>query len=251
VAYKGQPVVICPYRLLQRQQIFHDALSLLAHAGPANTVHVVSEVEIPGGTVDFFLVSSQNDTIEDYLALEIQTLDTTGTVWPARQAFIREHIDPAQEVESKPYGINWKMTAKTILVQMHHKAESVVRLGKKIVLVIQDGLYSYIEKEFDTSRLRAADPGDPVQIHVYRVEQESSGEFVLRLATRYSTTLEGVEVMLGARRSSEISDAELKARLQAKINPQNILKAGFHPDEAHRQIESETPPPQIASDRGR
>src|SRR5262249_48309179 len=51
------PVIICPNRLLENQQIFADCMGLLAHHRPGNELHVVPEVSIPGGSVDYFLVS--------------------------------------------------------------------------------------------------------------------------------------------------------------------------------------------------
>jgi hypothetical protein len=42
------------------------------------------------------------------------------------------------------FGINWKMTAKTTLVQLHHKIQTFEELGKHLVLVLQDGLMNYM-----------------------------------------------------------------------------------------------------------
>ena len=49
---------------------------------------VVPEVSIPGGSVDYFLVSVKDEKVRDFVAIEFQTLDTTGTVWPERQRFL-------------------------------------------------------------------------------------------------------------------------------------------------------------------
>ena len=120
----AEPVIICPTRLIDRRQIFLDCLHLLTPHEPGNELHIVSEVSIPGGSVDYFLVSARNGQIRDFVGIELQTLDTTGTVWPERQRLLAELGVPRgddSEESSKTYGMNWKMTAKTILVQMHHK----------------------------------------------------------------------------------------------------------------------------------
>lgn len=83
------PVLICPHRLLERGQIFTDCLHLLALHEPGNELHVIPEVRIPGGSVDYFLVSARNDDIADFAGVELQTVDTTGTVWPERQRLLR------------------------------------------------------------------------------------------------------------------------------------------------------------------
>lgn len=54
---EGRPVIICPHRLLERRQIFTDCLHLLTLHEPGNEIHIVPEIQIPGGSVDYFLVS--------------------------------------------------------------------------------------------------------------------------------------------------------------------------------------------------
>jgi len=51
-------LMICPYRLLERNQVFLDCIHLLTLHEPGNELHIVPEVGIPGGSVDYFLVSA-------------------------------------------------------------------------------------------------------------------------------------------------------------------------------------------------
>src|SRR5665647_584417 len=83
-----QEVIICPHRLIEKRKIFFDCLHLLSLHEPGNEVHVVSEISIPGGSVDYFLVSVQNKRVVDFVGIELQTLDTTGTIWPERQRLL-------------------------------------------------------------------------------------------------------------------------------------------------------------------
>ena len=48
-----EPVIICPTRLIERRQIFTDCFHLLTTHEPGNELHIVSEVSIPGGSVDY------------------------------------------------------------------------------------------------------------------------------------------------------------------------------------------------------
>ena len=82
-------VVICPNRMLERKQVFMDCMHLLTLHEPGNELHVVPEVSIPGGSVDYFLVSARDGKAKDFVAIEFQTLDTTGTVWPERQRLLK------------------------------------------------------------------------------------------------------------------------------------------------------------------
>ena len=171
-----EPVIICPTRLIERRQIFTDCFHLLTTHQPGNELHIISEVSIPGGSVDYFLVSAQQGRVKDFVGIELQTLDTTGTVWPERQRLLRELGVPRKdenENSDKPYGMNWKMTAKTILVQMHHKIQTFEHINKKLVLVIQDKLLSYMTREFNFNHLKnPAAIGDSVHLHAYKMDRQ-------------------------------------------------------------------------------
>jgi hypothetical protein len=118
------PIIICPHRLLERRQIFTDCLHWLTLHEPGNELHLVPEITIPGGHIDYMLVSARVAPpkirkVVDFVAIELQSLDTTGTVWPERQRFLLEMDLPVAKKEAssdKSFGMNWKMTAKTILV---------------------------------------------------------------------------------------------------------------------------------------
>lgn len=125
-------IIICPNRLLARKQVFTDCLQLLTLHEPGNELHIVSEISVPGGSVDYFLVSARDAAVKDFVAIEFQTLDTTGTLWPDRQRLLTELgidlNDNSESLSNKTFGMNWKMTAKTILVQLHHKIETFEHL---------------------------------------------------------------------------------------------------------------------------
>jgi DNA methylase len=79
-----QPVMICPFRLLERSQIFPDCIHLLKLHEPGNELRIVAELAVPGGSIDYCLVSVHDGKTRDFVGIELQTLDTTGTVWPER-----------------------------------------------------------------------------------------------------------------------------------------------------------------------
>jgi hypothetical protein len=226
VGYMGKPTIICPHRFLQERQVFIDAIHLLEQHQPGNQLHVIPEIEVPGGSIDYIVASVYRGEIKDYLGLEIQALDTTGTVWPARQALLSE-LTGASVPGSKSsisYGINWKMSAKTILIQMHHKVETFERLGKKLILAIQDIFFDYMTREFTTSGLRSPKVSDPAHFHVYQMQQDAKGAFSIELKERTSTTTVGIEQMLGLGRTMDIPESDLLARIQSKISDTTLLQ---------------------------
>ena len=64
------PIIICPHRLLERRQVFVDCLHLLHLHQPGNQLHLVSEVTVPGGSVDYFVVSALGSKVVDFVGIE-------------------------------------------------------------------------------------------------------------------------------------------------------------------------------------
>jgi hypothetical protein len=93
------PVMICPFRLLERRQIFEDCKPLATLHQAGNEWHIVSELDVPGGSVDYCLVSARRKKVIDFVGVELQTLDTTGTVWPERQRFLHSKGIPVKPPE--------------------------------------------------------------------------------------------------------------------------------------------------------
>ncbi len=169
---------------------------------------------MPGGSVDYFLVSMQGDDIIDFAGIEIQTLDTTGTggIWRAR-----EDLRAGKPGNSYSYGINWKMSAKTILMQLHHKGPSFEALGKKLLLVTQREFFDYIRREFRAAQIHSSAIYDAVHIHTYDCVLLNR-ELQIVLDARWSTSVQGVEEMLSLGRSPEISVEEIIRRIEAKLS---------------------------------
>ncbi|MCC7224622.1 MAG: hypothetical protein IT273_12915 [Chitinophagales bacterium] len=218
---KNQEVIICPHRLIEKRQIFIDCIHLLTLHEPGNEIHVIPEVSIPGGSVDYFLASIRDKKVIDFVGIELQTLDTTGTVWPERQRFLID-LNILEESEEgygdKPYGMNWKMTAKTILVQLHHKIETFEHLNKHLVLVIQDHLLTYMKKEFSFSHINAVPKiGDPMHFHSYKLELGNDQNYHIKLNERLSTDGSGLALAMGLKAEAKVELEIIIKTLQAKI----------------------------------
>ena len=224
-----RPLVICPFRLLERRQIFVDCLHLLTTHDPGNELHIVPEVWVPGGSVDYFLVSVRDGKVKDFVGMELQALDTTGTVWPARQRFLRKiGVDSVREDPPpyKTYGMNWKMTAKTILVQLHHKIQTFEALNKHLVLVVQDFLLEYLRKNFQFSHVRDVRLGDPMQIHSYSMDRKGDRLYSLRLDSRLSTDSTGIAISLGLQAEANVDLEQIVQRLETKISQHTLFTLG-------------------------
>jgi hypothetical protein len=220
-----QEALICPHRFLERGQIFFDCLHLLTRHEPGNELHCIPEISVPGGSVDYVLASTRAGKVLDFVGIELQALDTTGTLWPLRQNFLHSQgaLPNAPESAERPYGLNWKMTAKTTLVQLHHKVETFEVLGKHLVLVVQDVLLAYMQREFNFAQVSAARLGDSMHFHAYGFQRRES-DYHLQLASRFSTDSNGLAAALGLQVSAKVEMEVLIAQLEGKLSAQTRLQ---------------------------
>ena len=219
VKYQGQNVIICPHRMLEHNQIFIDCLHLLTLHEPGNELFLVPEVKLPGGSVDYFLVSAKCGKVRDFIGIELQTMDTTGTVWPERQKFLYEHgiaVERSDWNGRRSFGMNWKMTLKTILIQMHHKSETFEYLNKHLVLIMQNPLFEHMKRDFSFEDIHGVRIGDPVQIHSYDF-RETDGRLCLSLDTRVSTDSSGIAKCLGLNAERKVELQEMIRILEQKL----------------------------------
>lgn len=224
-----QPIIVCPSRFLERQQIFTDCLHLLTTHEPGNELHLLPEVSIPGGKVDYFLVSARKGKVKDFVGIEMQALDTSGTTWPERQRLLKQlgvHRSGRTESSLKTYGMNWKMTAKTILIQMHHKVKTFEHVGRRLVLVLQNRLFSYMAREFDFEHLRQpAALGDSMHLHVYHLEEQTDHSMMMAMESHLSTDAQGIAKCLGLQAEDRLELEQIVAALEAKLSSSTVFKA--------------------------
>lgn len=229
VSYRDAPIVICPTRLLERRQIFTDCLHLLTGHEPGNELHVLPEIKLPGGVIDYVLASTHKGKTRDFVGIELQTLDTTGTVWPERQRFLMSKgikgLDFADTSSTKKFGMNWKMTAKTILVQLHHKIQTFENVNKHLVLLTQDRLLEYMMKEFSFGHLNSARTSDPMHFHAYELVSFVDG-FRLELTNRLSTDTSGIAQCLGLQSNANVEIEVIQEILDQRISERTYWDLG-------------------------
>lgn len=120
------------------------------------------------------------------------------------------------------------MTAKTTLVQMHHKIQTFEHLNKKLVLIVQDRLLAYMTRQFNFDHVRnPAVIGDSMHIHAYRMDQQSDGHFKVMMQSRLSTDAEGVGMCLGLQAEARIELEKIVEAIQAKLSPTTLFAPHF------------------------
>ncbi len=172
-----------------------------------------------GGNVDYFLVSTRDQEVVDFVGIELQALDTTGTIWPARQEFLKEAgvRDIREHYGKSAYGMNWKMTAKTTLIQLHHKIQTFESIGKHLVLTAQSELMTYLRSNFVFDHVREARKGDSMHFHSYDF-RHIDGTHSIQLASRDSTDASGISRCLGLKADPHVEVERVVEQIEGKIS---------------------------------
>lgn len=221
----SKDLIVDPVRFLDKGQVFVDCLHLLSNHEPGNELHLVPEVKIPGGNVDFFLASVRRGKVQDFVGIELQALDTTGSLWEERQKLLVElGLLPSDTViNPKNFGINWKMTAKTTLVQLHHKVRTFEHVNKHFVLILQDHLLDYMKRDFNFSGFNEpARLGDPMHIHAYSYGVNGVDTYI-ELSERISSDVVGLSESLGLRAEAQVELQIILEKLESRISDKTLF----------------------------
>lgn len=133
-------------------------------------------------------------------------------------------MDADDVASDKNFGMNWKMTSKTALIQLHHEIETLESINKHLVLVLQDHLMEYMQREFRFDHLENARLGNSMHIHTYELTQAKRGSFRIALASRYSTDADGIALSLGLGVSPKVELQEIIAILEQEISEDTLLR---------------------------
>lgn len=124
----------------------------------------------------------------------------------------------------KPFGTNWKMTAKTVPMQLHHEIRAFEHASRRLVLVVQDKLLEYVRGEFSFDHLRSpAVQGDSMHVRAYGAEKHGAGgPYRMTPDSRPSTDADGVAACLDLQRGPRVGLGGITEALQARI-PEKTL----------------------------
>ncbi len=216
---KGRAVAICPNRLYARGHAFLGEIAAVAFGGTPEILHprdvagarhdgtkVVafgknfgSELKLPkrGGRgsyfVDWILARiGPEGVLAEFVAVEVQTIDTTGSYRPQVQGLRR-----GDEVlsESKA-GLNWENVNKRILPQLIYKGHVLRRerlCTKGLFFVCPGPVYRRIQERLGGGLLRYENlqPGSIV-FRWYDLQATQGGAYNLVFSDQFPTTVDQV-----------------------------------------------------------
>lgn len=210
-----KPVIICPQRF-KEDSVFESVRQL--YLSNWKNVKWIPEVNIGvGGSVDFVAVEvGKNGEIKDFLCVELQAAGTTGSPYPAVQELISNGKFGA---ESYNYGINWANEfSKTMMQQAYKKGKILESWKRKIVFVVQDVAIDYQKTATDCSLLSKSNKSLPVDFCTFKMVWDDNRCWNLAFDKIFSTSIEGISLMLGS--------ASVNEYLTEEEFIQNIIKKG-------------------------
>lgn len=205
---------------------------------------VAPEVKMAGfGNVDFVIADVKEDgEIEQFLSVELQAIDITGSVFKAYQA-LRAGTDLAKR---PTYGLNWDNVYKRYITQLIRKGYFHHHWKSKIVAVIPDQVYRYITGRADF--MRSNDVKSP-QVNIifmtYCLEADPArpGEFRPRLVTVEGTSHSSLQnaILYKEAPQKDAFTAQIKKSLVRAVNLADLIKAGEIPKMEDHNGEDEAP----------
>ena len=210
-----KPVIICPQRF-KEDSVFESVRQ--SYLSNWTNVKWIPEVNIGvGGSVDYVAVEiGKKGEIKDFLCVELQAAGTTGSPYPAVQEII--HSGKFKS-DSYNYGINWANEfSKTMMQQAYKKGKILESWKRKIVFVVQDIAIDYLKTATDCSLLTKSNTAVPVDFCTFTMLWDDNKSWNLKFDKIYSTSIEGINLMLGG--------ASVNDYLTEEEFVQNIIKKG-------------------------
>ena len=130
------------------------------------------------GTVDFVIadIDEESGHVRDFISVELQAVDLTGTVEPAYNAVLNNTM-----LEERPsYGVNWANVRKRYVAQLITKGFFHHHWNTRIISVIQTPLYEAIKGDTNFDEL-PPDSNCNVVFMLYDYVPDPEGEGRYRL----------------------------------------------------------------------
>lgn len=221
VGYRGRgqdeyrPHCICPHRF-ETEGVLAEIEPLFVDEGEFFTT---PEVPLLGTSIDYVAGKRADDgTVLDFAGVEIQALDTTGSVWDYRESYF-DDTESMEDVNGT-FGINWAMSlTKTMMQQAFKKGQTFRDWDENLIFLVQDVSIEYIRNNYDSSGLHSARSDDPVHFYSYSLDYNyGTEEYEWEIDEKLSADIEGVTSMMVAPEDAEApTKDEFKQTIQDRF----------------------------------
>ena len=133
-------ITVCPKRFLEND-LMADVVAHCWPGKPPKNPRFAHEIRMaPFGQVDMVVAdyNAQAHSIREFVSVELQAVDITGSVEPAYSALLNSE----PEVRAK-YGLNWANVRKRYIDQLVAKCFYHHQWNTRVVAVMQSPLYDY------------------------------------------------------------------------------------------------------------
>jgi len=141
------PIAVCPKRLYAAD-IYNDVIAYCWPGGKPKNPIVVHEIKMGDvGNVDMVIADLSDDrkTIENFISIELQAIDITGSYEPAYSSIVLN-----TPLDRRPtYNFNYKNVQKRFITQLIDKGFYHHHWRTKIVAVVQDAIYENLVGRID------------------------------------------------------------------------------------------------------
>jgi hypothetical protein len=209
---------VCPKRFFQTD--FKQKIIDICWLGeyPQNPV-IVHEIKMEDfGNVDFVIadIDSTRNHVKQFISVELQAVDITGSVEPAYQAIINSE----QTINKNcSYGINWENVRKRYITQLINKGFFHHHWQSKIVAVIQLELYNNLRDKIRFDELDPKSDTSNIVFMLYDFEKiEMNGTYHYNIAFKKAIGTSHSSLMNAALYKTPPSKEKFEERILSVLN---------------------------------
>jgi len=190
VSYQGDNIALCPKRFLESETVFRDT-SATAFGTMDNLIRFEQVKLGQIGSFDFVIVKHKplKPEIEDFIAVEFQTGQTTGT---GKLVESLKDFMAGQDTRNRSYnfGMNFYDIWKREFTQILFKGLAMERWGTKIFWIMQTPIFNFLHEKYHLKSLKRGDSERTV-FALYDLKRDGSS-FHLALNEYWSGTMDGI-----------------------------------------------------------
>lgn len=180
-------MAVCPRRFYQAN-FFDDVIDHCWPGTRPENPRLSGEIAMKGfGRVDFVIadIDPETDAVKEFVSVEMQAVDITGSYMPAYQAVLNNQDDCIATV-----GINWKNVQKRYINQLVEKGFYHHIWQSRIVAVLQKPLYERMRTNLQFDEIKAGGTNNPITFMLYDFvpDPEREGGHVLQFDSAVSTS---------------------------------------------------------------
>lgn len=165
-------ICVCPKRFYEIELVKDVLANCWLNDSPPAEPRLAHEVQMKGfGNVDFVIAELfDKGGIKNFVSVELQAVDLTGSVYPAYDALINN-----RDLSSRPrYGINWANVRKRYVEQLVKKGIYHHHWQSRMISVIQSPFFDYLCTNLRFDQLDSKSPSSNIVFMVYDFDLDTS-----------------------------------------------------------------------------